>query len=109
MVELGTASGREPSESIKIQSYLGQFLEEVGVSLGAEDEGHFKMQLLHFRRTFVEKLFTIHSKVEIFKLKGESIGGYARHYYDLYCLSERPEVIQMLKSNEYEEIKKNYD
>jgi hypothetical protein len=35
--------------------------------LGAEDEAAFDMPLLHYRRTFVEKMFAIHAKVEIFK------------------------------------------
>jgi hypothetical protein len=108
LVEVGTASGREPTERIKLQSYLGQFLQEKGISLGADDEAPFEMKLLHFRRTFVEKMFAIHAKVESFKT-GLGIGGYARHYYDLFCLAKQPEVLQMLQSNEYEEIKNDYD
>lgn len=108
-VESGTASGREPTDRIRLQSYVGQFLQETGVSLGAEDEGPFEMRLLHFRRTFVEKLFAIHAKVEAFKQAGKPIGGYARHYYDLFCLAERPEVLAMLRSDEYGGIKVDYD
>ena len=52
--------------------------------LRAEDEGAFTMRLLHFRRTFVEKLFAIHGKIELLKRDRRPIGGYARHYYDLY-------------------------
>jgi hypothetical protein len=109
LLEVGTASGKEPTECVKIQSYVGKFLNETGISLGAEDEGFFEMRLLHFRRTFVEKLFAIHSKVEKFKQTGIGIGGYARHYYDLYCLAERQEVLEMINSNEYETIKVDYD
>ncbi len=109
LVEVGTASGREPTENVQLQSYLGQFLQNTGITLGAEDENPFEMRLLHFRRTFVEKMFTIHAKVESFKKTGLGIGGYARHYYDLYCLAQRSEVLQMLQSKEYEEIKKDYD
>jgi hypothetical protein len=109
LVEVGTASGKEPTESVMLQSYVGQFLHETGISLGAEDEGTFEMRLLHFRRTFVEKLFAIHSKVEKFKQTGIGIGGYARHYYDLFCLAQRHEVLKMLRSSEYEEIKADYD
>lgn len=108
-VESGTASGREPTERIRLQSYVGQFLQETGVSLGADDEGPFEMSLLHFRRTFVEKMFAIHSKVAKFKETGTAIGGYARHYYDLYCLAEKPEVLTMLQSEEYQTIKADYD
>jgi hypothetical protein len=83
LVEAGTASGREPTERVRLQSFVGQFLQETGVSLGAEDEGPFEMRLLHFRRTFVEKMFAIHGKIEAFKTHGKAIGGYARHYYDI--------------------------
>jgi hypothetical protein len=108
-VEAGTASGREPTERVRLQSYVGQFLQETGISLGAEDEGPFEMRLLHFRRTFVEKMFAIHAKVEAFKKAGKEIGGYARHFYDLFCLAERPEVLAMLRSAEYGTIKVDYD
>lgn len=109
LIEVGTASGKEPTANVKLQSYLGKFLEETSVSLEAEDESAFEMRLLHFRRTFVEKLFAIHAKVELFKREGIGIGSYARHYYDLFCLSERPEVLQMLNSNEFMMIKTDYD
>lgn len=108
-VEIGTASGREPTERVRLQSYVGQFLAETGVSLGADDEGSFEMRLLHFRRTFVEKLFALHSKVDNFKRTGRPISGYARHYYDLHCLASRPEVLKMLESDEYSAIKFDYD
>ena len=38
-LEAGTASGREPTSVVDLRSYIGQFLEETGASLGAEDEG----------------------------------------------------------------------
>ena len=109
LVEAGSASGREPTERIRLQSYVGQYLQETGVSLGADDEGPFEMRLLHFRRTFVEKMFAIHGKVDAYQETGREIGGYARHYYDLFCLAERPEVPAMLRSEECATIKADYD
>ena len=109
LLEAGTASGRQPTEIVNLRSYLAQFLQETGASLGAEDESAFPMHLLHFRRTFVEKLFAIHSKIELMKSQGQPLGSYARHYYDLYQLSLRPEVTDMLASKEYAEIKTDYD
>lgn len=109
LVESGTASGREPTTIVNLQSYLGQFLKEKGPSLGAEDEGGFPFRLLHFRRTFVEKMFAIHSKVELLKRDRRSIGSYARHYYDLFQLASQNEVIAMLRSKEYDAIKMDYD
>jgi hypothetical protein len=108
-LEAGTASGREPRETVELRSYLGEFIEQTGVSLGAEDEGPFPMPLLHFRRTFVEKMFAIHGKVQLLKRDDAQLGPYARHYYDLHQLSNQPEVLAMLKSNEYASIKVDYD
>ena len=109
VLEAGTASGREPTTTVELRSYLGQFLQETLATLEAEDEGPFSMRLLHFRRTFVEKMFAIHSKVELLKRDGQPLGSYSRHYYDLYRLAAQPEVIAMLKSNEYATIKADYD
>jgi len=109
LLEAGAASGREPAATVELRSYLSQFFQEKGVSFGAEDEGPFPMRLLHFRRTFVEKMFAIHSKVEILKRDGRALGTYARHYYDLFQLAAQTEVLDMLRSAEYEQIKQDYD
>lgn len=61
------------------------------------------------RRTFVEKLFAIHSKVELLKRDGQPLGTYARHYYDLHQLAAQGEVTEMLNSPEYADIKTDYD
>lgn len=109
LVEAGTASGRQPTAIVELRSYLSQFLQETGHSLEADDEGSFPLLLLHFRRTFIEKMFAIHSKVELLKRGGQKLGSYARHYYDLFQLAAQPEVIAMLKSAEYAAIKEDYD
>jgi hypothetical protein len=109
LLEAGTASGRQPTAVVELHSYVGQFLQERGLSLGAEDESAFPMRLLHFRRTFVEKLFAIHSKVELLKRDGRPIGQYARHYYDLFQLAGQAEVTAMLASDEYAAIRADYD
>jgi hypothetical protein len=109
LLEAGTASGREPRTDVELRSYLSEFIKETSVSLGAEDEGPFSMPLLHFRRTFVEKMFAIHARVQLLKREGRQLGAYARHYYDLHELSDKPEVLAMLKSDEYVDIKKDYD
>jgi hypothetical protein len=109
LVESGIASGREPTETVPLRSLVGQFLAETGATLGADDEGSFPMRLLHFRRTFVEKLFAIHKKVELYKRDGVPVGPHARHYYDLFQLAGREEVLAMLQSPEYAQIKEDYD
>jgi len=109
LLEMGTASGRQPTAVVELRSYLGEFLAAERLVLGAEDETGFSMRLLHFRRTFVEKLFAIHGKVELLKLDRRPLGGYARHYYDLFQLAGQPEVLAMLTSPEYAAIKADYD
>jgi hypothetical protein len=109
LLEAGAASGRQPTTTVELRSYLSQFLQEKGLTLETEDESAFPMRLLHFRRTFVEKMFAIHSKVEIMKRDGRPLGTYARHYYDLFQLSSQIDVLEMLKSKEYAEIKEDYD
>ncbi len=109
LLEAGSASGRKPTTDEQLHSYIGLFLTETSSTLGAEDETPFPMRLLHYRRTFVEKLFAIHGKVELLKRDKTPLGPYPRHYYDLFQLSARPEVIAMLKSEEYAAIKTDYD
>lgn len=109
LLETGAASGRQPTEVRVLRSLLAAFLSNTGQSLGAEDESAFSMRLLHFRRTFVEKLFAIHSKVELLVRDGQPLASYARHYYDLYQLAAQPEVLAMLESPEHAEIKMDYD
>lgn len=106
-LEMGTRSGTYPTKKVLLSSYVAEFLEKTNDSLKCEDESSFSMYLLHFRRTFVEKLFAIHSKVMAYKEKGEAINTYARHYYDLYCLTQKLEVMEMIKSEEYDQIKQD--
>jgi len=109
LLEAGTASGREPVVEVELRSLLSEFLLSAEISLGATDESSFPMKLLHFRRTFVEKLFAIHGRVQLSLQSGEPLGSYARHYYDLSQLAAQPEVREMLNTNEYDEIKDDYD
>jgi len=109
LLEAGAASGREPTEVVELNSYLAQFLKSRALSLGANDEAPFSLRLLHFRRTFVEKMFAIHGKVELLKRDRQPLGTYARHYYDLFRLAGQAQVIAMLSSAEYTAINEDYD
>ena len=109
LLEMGIRSGKYPVESIQLTSFLVEFLKSTGESLGTEDEVSFSMPLLHFRRTFVEKLFSLHSKVIQYQLDNTSFANYTRHYYDLFCLAQRPETIAMIQSEEYFKIKQDCD
>lgn len=108
-LEVGIQSGSFPTELVSISSFASDFLRERRLSDTAEDLDPFPMTLLHFRRTFVEKLFTVHGKVERLKAEGERLRRDARHYADLYVLAGTEEVLNMLDSDEYERIRLDYD
>lgn len=108
-LEPGIQSGDHPVERRSIDSLVAAFLHEQGQHDIAEDLEPFEMTLLHFRRTFVEKLFTIHSKVVRLIEDDTPVARDARHYADLHALASRPEVVAMLHSDEYREIRRDYD
>ena len=72
-----------PTEAVPITSMVGQYLLKQGRGDMANDLRGFEMTLLHFRRTFVEKLFALHGKVVRFVAEGHPLGRHARHYSDL--------------------------
>lgn len=111
-LEPGVQSGRQPTAGVEISSLVSDLLQARGATgdlSGIEGLDPFPMTLLHFRRTFVEKLFAIHGKVERLKADGHPLGRDARHYADIYVLAGREEVLAMLRSDEYAEIRRDYD
>ena len=108
-VEPGVQSGDHPVEQRQIRSLVAEFLTERDQGDIADDLTTFEMTLLHFRRTFVEKLFTIHSKVIRLIEDGTPVARDTRHYADLHALAGRPEVVNMLRSGEYTDIRRDYD
>ena len=108
-LEPGIQSGTFPTEVVPITSLVGQFLQAEGAGGLADDLVGFDMTLLHFRRTFVEKMFAIHGKVVRMVHEGVPLDRGARHYADLYALAGTHEVRAMLASSEYTEIRDDYD
>lgn len=109
MTEPGMRGGASPTTEREISSVVGRFLQESGQGALAEDLSSFSMTVLHFRRTFVEKLFVVHSLVERLVSDGRPLGRDARHYIDLYILTGEDEVQAMLGSREYQAIKEDYE
>jgi len=108
-LEPGVQSGTFPTAVVPITSLVAQYLKEEGISDIAEDLTGFEMTLLHFRRTFVEKMFALHGKVARLQTEGHPLDRDARHYPDLYVLCGEHEVRTMLASPEYDEIRRDYD
>jgi hypothetical protein len=109
LLEPGIQSGTFPTEVVPITSLIGRYLLEQGRADMADDLMGFDMTLLHFRRTFVEKMFALHGKVVRLLEDGHPLERHARHYSDLYVLAGKGEVRAMLTSTEYDQIRKDYD
>ncbi len=105
LLEIGIQSGTDPTVERPIQSILAEVLVERGVKDLGEDCESFPMQLLHYKRTAMEKMFALHHKVQA---RGGEIGTYARHYYDLYQLLQQYDVQVMLRNREFIQICQDY-
>jgi Nucleotidyl transferase AbiEii toxin, Type IV TA system len=105
LLEPGVRSGTFPTVVAPISSLVGEHLVAEGASGLAEDLASFEMTLLHFRRTFVEKLFALHDRVRRFEQDGTPLAREARHYPDVYVLAGNAEVLAMLRSDEYMTIR----
>lgn len=108
-LEPGVQSGNFPTVVVPIRALVAEYLNEQEMAQIADDLSAFKMTLLHYRRTFVEKMFTIHGKVVRLLEEGRLLDRDARHYPDLYVLAGQPEVRAMLGSHEYDDIRRDYD
>lgn len=109
MTEPGVRGGNYPTVEREIGSVAARYLHSVGQGAIAEDLDPFTMTVLHFRRTFVEKLFIVHGLVERLTADGTPLGRNARHYVDLHALAGEQEVKEMLRFAEYQEIKEDYE
>lgn len=104
LLEAGIQSADQPTESRQLTSLIGEMLDSRNADSGTDDRLPFEMRLLHFRRTFVEKLFTLHSRVERVIEQSKELGRDARHYYDLAMLLDQPQTRAMLASEEFKVI-----
>ena len=111
LLEAGIQSGEQPTATFELSSYVADFLRSRALGDVADDTTSFRMTLLHFRRTFIEKMFAIHSKViaETEPGRAGAFGRHMRHYADLCVLAAHPEVRAMLGTAEDEEIRRDYD
>lgn len=99
-LEMGFRGGLEPSESRKIQSYIGTALELAGQKDLAQDVPGFNLNCLHPKRTFVEKLFALHDAYASNEVEAK-----VRHYYDVYQLLALKEVTDFLGTGPYKDLK----
>lgn len=104
-LEMGYRGGTEPHTIRKVQSYIGEALGAAGQLGIADDTVAFEIEVLHPRRTFVEKLFAIHAAAASGRTVGQS-----RHYYDIFKLLKLKEVREFIGTDEYRDLKQSvYD
>jgi Nucleotidyl transferase AbiEii toxin, Type IV TA system len=108
-LEPGVQGGDLPSQIMSVHSYIAQTLDETGINLNADDVAAFEIHVLHFSRTFIEKLFAVHGLVARLQRDGTPLGRDARHYYDLHALAAHPEVLRLLESDEGDAIREDVD
>lgn len=108
LLEAGIQSAAQPVEVRNLTSMIAHSLNARGAVCTTVDRDDFPMRLLHYRRTFVEKLFTLHSRVERSLRQNRDLGRDARHYYDLAMLINQQETLTMLAAQEYANICKEY-
>ncbi len=108
-LEPGVQGGDLPNERLDVRSYVAEAIELRGATVGCEDESAFGLRVLHFSRTFLEKLFAVHGLVVRLEQTGTPLGRDARHYHDLFELAARDEVVELLKSEECQTIRRDVD
>jgi hypothetical protein len=99
-LEMGFRGGEAPADERTIQSYIGSVLEKAGAIALADDVGSFLFKILDQRRTFVEKIFAIHTAFERQKIKENF-----RHYYDVHILLSQAEIKAFVGTLEYNDLK----
>jgi predicted nucleotidyltransferase component of viral defense system len=101
-LEMGTRGGPNPSARRTVLSMVAQHAARHSLSHLAVDLQAFEVEMLDVKRTFVEKLFTIHAAYEQDRAANKT-----RHYYDLFRLCGLPEIREFAGTDEYREIFKS--
>lgn len=104
LVEMGVRGGTFPQTVRAIQSYIGEYAEQIGEANLAQDLTSLEVNCLDYRRTFVEKLFSVHAAFESNKARGKM-----RHYYDLYRLAALEEMKEFILTEEYVTVYKDVE
>lgn len=92
-----------PNRPVTISSWALDFAIERGVK--AFDNRAVDVLCYVPTHTFVEKLQTISTKYRRLTETKEFPANFLRHYYDVYCLLELPEVQEFMRTSAYQERK----
>ncbi len=98
-LEMGCRGGTQPHLSCSIRSFVTGYVEAQRLPLIADDLTPFAVECLDITRTFIEKIFAVHSAFEANQAAGKT-----RHYSDLFRLAERSEIVEFLGSKSFFEV-----
>jgi len=103
LLEMGTREGTNPSTPRTVLSMVAKHAASHSWSHLAEDLRSFDVEMLDVRRTFLEKLFTVHSAFQ-----QDLAANKTRHYYDLSRLCGLPEIREFAGTEEYRDSVRQY-
>ena len=92
-VELSSWGGSIPSDVKTLRSLIAEHAGATGLSHSYEENELFDIRVLRPERTLVEKLVILHDAATRGEHRQRKT---ARHYYDLWCLLDRPELRTLL-------------
>ncbi|MBU3661069.1 MAG: nucleotidyl transferase AbiEii/AbiGii toxin family protein [Flavobacteriales bacterium] len=91
-----------PNQTVDISSWVWQHLEKEGLNKVYQNNSAEGVACYHPGYTLIEKLQTIIRKYRNRENDSNSnIKNFMRQYYDVYCLLQKPEIIQFIGSEEY--------
>ena len=96
MLEMGYRGNTAAATSRPVRSMVAEFAESKRQAGLAEDLTFFELEVQNLTRTFVEKLFAIHSAYVLNRAERKT-----RHYYDLYEMSKCNEVKAFIGTPDY--------
>ncbi|MHB8313310.1 MAG: nucleotidyl transferase AbiEii/AbiGii toxin family protein [Candidatus Dormibacteria bacterium] len=103
LLEIGTRGSPEPSRMCLVDSLVSRALEAAGVPTTSRPPA-FPVRTLHYRRTFVEKLFAIHQAAVRAASDDSALQRQGRHYYDLWCLWRQTDVQTYVHSDQFDRV-----
>jgi hypothetical protein len=89
-----------PNQPVDISSWVWQYLEKNGLDKDYTNNVAPGVLCYHPGFTLIEKLQTIVRKYRN-RDNNSNVKNFMRQYYDVYCLLQKPEIIQFIGSEEY--------
>lgn len=101
VLEINSLSTPEPTETLKIESYIAKYLKKIGKSefIPKLELESFEIKVLSAKRTFIEKIFAI-LDYTFEKNPEEELGNKIRHLYDIHKLYQLQEIKDFLSKED---------